>query len=106
MAVHVSSHHFTTLGELRYEPTAKRVRALLGEQTIVDTTRALLVWEPQRVVPQYAVPDEDLLAELVPGRAGDGATEGGPVRLSAGGPLVLTPEAGRAAQRPPRADRA
>ncbi len=94
MAVHVSSYHFATLGELRYQPTAKRVRALLGEETAVDTTRALLVWEPQRIVPQYAVPEADVLAELVSGQVGDGATQGGPVRLSADGPLVLTPDAG------------
>ena len=94
MAVQVSRHFFAVLEELRYEPTAKRVRALLGGRTVVDTTRAVLVWEPQRVVPQYAVPEQDVLAELVAGRPGDGATEGGPVRLGSGGPLVLTPEAG------------
>lgn len=94
MAVQISRHLFAALEELRYEPTAKRVRALLGAETVVDTTRAVLVWEPQRVVPQYAVPEQDVLAELVAGRPGDGATEGGPVRLGSGGPLVLTPEAG------------
>lgn len=94
MAVHVSGHHFAALGELRYEPTAKRVRALLGTEPVVDTVRALLVWEPQRVVPHYAVPERDVLAELVAGPPEDGATEGSAVRLSDGGPLVLTPEAG------------
>src|SRR4051812_34556696 len=47
---------------LRYEPIAQRVRA----DTLVDTTRALLVWEPRRVVPSYAVPAEDIAAELEP----------------------------------------
>ena len=37
------------LGQLRYEPTEKRVRALLGDETALDSTRALLVWEPRRV---------------------------------------------------------
>jgi uncharacterized protein (DUF427 family) len=42
--------------ELRYEPVEKRVRV----GTIVDTTHALLVWEPRRVVPSYAVPEETI----------------------------------------------
>jgi uncharacterized protein (DUF427 family) len=54
------------LEELRYEPTEKRVRALLAGEEVVDTTRALLVWEPKRVVPVYAVAIEDVRGELVP----------------------------------------
>jgi uncharacterized protein (DUF427 family) len=54
------------LGELRHEPTAKRIRAVLDGGTVVDTTRALLVWEPRRIVPSYAVPADDIAAELVP----------------------------------------
>ena len=52
-------------GQLRHEPTGKRIRAVLGGGTVVDTTRALLVWEPRRIVPSYAVPDGDVTAELV-----------------------------------------
>ena len=52
------------LGELRHEPTAKRIRAVLDGSTVVDTTRALLVWEPRRIVPSYAVPADDIAAEL------------------------------------------
>ena len=37
--------------EPRYEPTAKRVRAKLGEHIVADSTAALLVWEPRRVAP-------------------------------------------------------
>ena len=55
--------------ELRYERTDKRVRALLGDHTLFDTTRALLVWEPRRVLPSYAVPADDLHAELTPSAA-------------------------------------
>jgi uncharacterized protein (DUF427 family) len=55
------------LQELRHEPTEKRVRAFVGDQTVVDSTRALLVWEPRRVVPEYAVPEEDVRGELVAG---------------------------------------
>ena len=51
-------------GQLRYEPTAKRIRAVLGGGTVVDTTGALLVWEPRRIVPSYAVPGDDVTAEL------------------------------------------
>jgi uncharacterized protein (DUF427 family) len=54
------------LGELRHEPTAKRIRAVLDGGTVVDTTRALLVWEPRRIVPSYAVPTDDIAAELMP----------------------------------------
>jgi uncharacterized protein (DUF427 family) len=57
------------LGELRYEPTGKRIRAVLDGGTVVDTTRALLVWEPRRIVPSYAVPAEDIAAELAPADA-------------------------------------
>jgi uncharacterized protein (DUF427 family) len=53
-------------GQLRHEPTAKRIRALLGGDTVVDSTRAMLVWEPRRIVPSYAVPLEDVRGELVP----------------------------------------
>ena len=31
-------------------PSAKRIRALLGGQTVLDTTSAVLVWEPRRLV--------------------------------------------------------
>ena len=53
-------------GQLRHEPTAKRIQAVLGGETVVDSTRAVLVWEPRRVVPSYAVPAEDVRGELVP----------------------------------------
>ena len=33
---------------------------------MVDSTRAMLVWEPRRIVPSYAVPLDDVRAELVP----------------------------------------
>jgi uncharacterized protein (DUF427 family) len=60
------------LGELRHEPTEKRVRAAAGGRDVVDTRRALLVWEPRRIVPSYAVPVEELDAELSPAAAGAG----------------------------------
>lgn len=54
------------LAELRFTPTAKRVRATVAGRTVVRTQRARLVWEPGRVVPQYAVPEQDVAAELRP----------------------------------------
>ena len=54
------------LDALRYEPTDKRIRATLGDRTVIDSTRALLVWEPKRVVPSYAVPLDDVDGELEP----------------------------------------
>jgi uncharacterized protein (DUF427 family) len=59
-------------GQLRHEPTAKRIQAVLGGDTIVDSTRAVLVWEPRRIVPSYAVPVEDVRGDLVPAIAGSG----------------------------------
>lgn len=57
---------FGQLGGLRFQPTAKRVRAMVDGDAVVDSNRAVLVWEPRRVVPAYAVPAEDIEAELVP----------------------------------------
>jgi uncharacterized protein (DUF427 family) len=50
--------------DLRHEPIEWRVRASLGTDAVVDSTRAMLVWEPRRVVPSYAVPAEDIGTEL------------------------------------------
>jgi uncharacterized protein (DUF427 family) len=58
------------LGELRFEPIDKRIRATLAGQTVIDSSRAMLVWEPKRVVPSYGIPVQDVEAELV--------AEGGP----------------------------
>jgi uncharacterized protein (DUF427 family) len=59
------------LGDLRHEPTEKRVRARRGDADVVDSTRALLVWEPRRIVPSYAVPIEDVRATLAPSPAAE-----------------------------------
>jgi hypothetical protein len=48
------------------------VRAKLGADTIVDSTKAMLIWEPRRVCPSYAVPEEDIEAELAPAQATNG----------------------------------
>jgi uncharacterized protein (DUF427 family) len=53
------------LKELRHEPTEKRLRALLDGRAVIDTTHALTVWEPRRVVPSFAVPAADIDGELI-----------------------------------------
>jgi uncharacterized protein (DUF427 family) len=63
-------------GLLRHEPIERRVRAKRGEDTVVDSTRAMLLWEPRRVCPSYAVPAEDVEGELHPAPATNGEVEG------------------------------
>ena len=57
-----------SLGQLRYEPVDKRIRGLIGDQVVIDTDRALLAWEPKRVVPSYAVPVQELEGVTSPSR--------------------------------------
>ena len=64
MATRVRDLLTNELGELRFEPSDKRIRAEIAGRTVVDSERAMLVWEPKRVVPSYAVPAADIDAEL------------------------------------------
>jgi uncharacterized protein (DUF427 family) len=89
MAVQMFPQFVRLFGELRYEPTGKRIRALVDGTTAADTTGAVLVWEPHRVVPTYAVPVVDVRGELVPAPAEDVPRR--PERLREGLPRVLTP---------------
>jgi uncharacterized protein (DUF427 family) len=66
MAIRMGTHLMSLTGELRFEPVTRRVRASLSGAPVLDTTDAALVWEPRRVVPMYAVPPADLVAELSP----------------------------------------
>ena len=52
------------LRSLRYEPTEKRLRVYLDGESVANTVDGLLVWEPRRVVPTYAVPERDVTARL------------------------------------------
>jgi uncharacterized protein (DUF427 family) len=84
------------LGTLRYEPTEKRIRGMLGDATVIDSTRARLVWEPKRVVPTYAFPAEDIDAEIAPAAVGEEATDPDAVGVAAigvplGEMMVLDP---------------
>ena len=71
------------LGELRHEPIQKRVRALAGDEAVVDTTRAVLVWEPRRVVPSYAAPLADVRGTLVPAAPSPDSPEPAGLRMDA-----------------------
>jgi uncharacterized protein (DUF427 family) len=81
------------IGQLRHEPTAKRIRAVLGGATVLDSTRAVLVWEPRRIVPSYAIPVDDVAGEVVSADAAVvGAADGAGVRVpDVSGSPVLTP---------------
>jgi hypothetical protein len=91
MAVCFASLFSSRSSDLRYQPTPKRLRVRVAGVPVADTTRAVLVWEPHRVVPQYAVPIEDVYAQLVPEPPGDKGTSGGVEQRGADGPMVLTP---------------
>lgn len=77
------------LGELRVHPVTARLQARVGADVIIDSEHALLVWEPRRVVPTYAVPVADVDGELVPWDAGQ--EHGIEVEALGGGATVLDP---------------
>lgn len=66
MAVRMAQHLMARLPELRFEPVTRRIRCLVDDETVADTTDAMLVWEPRRIVPVYALPPDDIHADLVP----------------------------------------
>jgi uncharacterized protein (DUF427 family) len=89
MSVRVRDLLMTELGELRYEPIDKRIRGVIGGAAVVDSTRTRLVWEPGRVVPSYAVPREDIAAEIAPAPDGIAAPPEALPRL--GGRAIMDP---------------
>lgn len=64
MAVDLEQEWFRGLSQLRFARTPKRIRAVLDGETVLDTRDALLVYEPRRIVPWYAVPPSDLRLQL------------------------------------------
>lgn len=87
MAVRLAHLLQDALTDLRIHPVRKRIRALQGDTTVVDSADAVLVWEPRRVVASYAVPDRDIAGELEP-FAGDLPE---PPTPPPGRPLLLDP---------------
>lgn len=86
MATRLSHVLDSLLPALRYEPTAKRIRARLAGVPVTDSTRAVLLWEPRRVVPAYAVPEDDVVARLAP--AADALPDASPVGAVADAPAT------------------
>jgi uncharacterized protein (DUF427 family) len=92
MAIDLAEHIAAALPELRVHPTAKRIRAFYGGEPIIDSTTALIVWEPRRIVPSYAVPVADIAVPLSPAAADATAEE---VEVRVGDlPPVLDPRTG------------
>jgi uncharacterized protein (DUF427 family) len=89
MAVRMAELVYGAMPELRIHPVPKRVRAQVDGTTVADSTRALVVWEPRRVVPSYAVPTEDVAGRLVPFEGTPGEEQ--PVRLDSDSAPVLDP---------------
>ncbi len=65
MSVRMQELVGSQLAALRSAPTPWRIRGDRAGATVADTRAALLVWEPKRVTPVYAVPREDLAGEIV-----------------------------------------
>ena len=72
MAVRMTDLFSANLDALRFEPTAKRIRVCLSGEAVADTQDAMLVWEPRRIVPAYAVPLAAVSNHLVPAGAESG----------------------------------
>lgn len=45
---------------IRYEPTPRRIRGMLGATAAVDSHDAVLVWTPGAYVPEWAFPEADI----------------------------------------------
>ena len=89
MALRMSALLASALDQPRVHPVEKRIRAYHAGSLIADSTRAMLVWEPGRVVPSYAVPIEDVDGDLTPYTGEAGAAV--PVRMGTDGPPVVVP---------------
>jgi uncharacterized protein (DUF427 family) len=62
-------HPIPPFDELTYHPTARWIRGTRDGTTVVDTRRALFVWETGKKVPIYAFPAEDVAASSDDDRA-------------------------------------
>jgi uncharacterized protein (DUF427 family) len=59
-------HLGQAIPQLGFEPVPMRLRAFMDGEPVLDTQRGVLVWEPRRIVPVYAVPEDDLLLTVEP----------------------------------------
>lgn len=59
-------HHGQAVRQLGFEPVPVRLRAFVDGDPALDTQHGVLVWEPRRIVPVYAVPERDLLLRVEP----------------------------------------
>lgn len=89
MAIPLNDLLMGALTELRVHPSAKWIRASFSGETLVSSTRAVIVWEPRRLVSSYAVPAADVKAGLAASSGSVGDEH--PVQVGAGGPPVLDP---------------
>jgi uncharacterized protein (DUF427 family) len=64
MTVQLEDRARHDLADLRVTPSPWHVRGIAGSETVVDSRRARLVWEPRRVTPVYAVPEEDVRGRM------------------------------------------
>lgn len=64
MAIDMSGVFRGLLGELRVQATPFRIRGVAGARVIVDSSDALLVWEPRRITPVYAVRRADIATDI------------------------------------------
>lgn len=87
MAVEMGGVLNAAMRDLRTQAVEWRVRALVGDTSVVDTAAARLVWEPRRIVSAYAVPVVDIAGRLAPSGPDGGRTDPDPSSL----PAVLTP---------------
>ena len=79
MAVQVRSLLKDSFGEFRIQSTSKWVRAFIDRNAVVDTKAALVVREPRRITPLYAVPVSDIAGVLVPASRAAAKDDGRPV---------------------------
>src|SRR5262245_11965783 len=85
MALDLAHHGFAALPELRFHPIAKRIRALVDGVVVADSTRALVAWEPRRIVPSHAVPIADIAGSVTPSDAP--TADANPVTIGDGPPV-------------------
>ena len=53
------------VGPLVFEPTPRWVRARIGDVTVADSKRVLLLWEEGKVLPVYLFPRDDVRVDLL-----------------------------------------